>query len=112
MITNLVVVFGAWRITIFPSRAAYVTVLDVIQGVYRFLRGQSTEREYKSLSADKQKRVENAYNQRWQRCHPAEREMERIKGIKRVDFLAESKFFWGLTPTKELGVWQLQVRSS
>ncbi|KIK70349.1 hypothetical protein GYMLUDRAFT_32352 [Collybiopsis luxurians FD-317 M1] len=113
MVANLIVIFGAWRIVIHPSRSAYVTVLDVIQGIYRFLRGTSSERDFKSLSIDKQKRVENAYNQRWQRCHvPAEREMERRKGVKHIDFLADSKYFWGLTPTKELGVWQLQVARS
>jgi hypothetical protein len=116
MVTNLTVIFGAWKIHILPNpaaRLAYVTVLDVCQGIYRFLRGTSSERDFKSLSLDKQKRVENAYNQRWQRCRVLqEREMERVKGVKHIDFLADSRYFWGLTPTKELGVFQLQVTRS
>ncbi|KAF5392621.1 hypothetical protein D9757_002120 [Collybiopsis confluens] len=113
-VAHLSIIYGTWRITIVPAtRLPYVTVLDILQGLYRFLRGTSSERDFKSLSPDKQRRVENAYNQRWQRCLvPAEREMERMKGVKHIDFLADSRYFWGLTPTKELGVWQLQVTRS
>lgn len=116
VVTSLIVIFGAWRIFITPnpsSRVAYVTVTDVLHGIYRHLRCTSSERDFNSLSPDKQKRVTDAYIQRWQRCRvPAEREMERQKGVKHIDFLADSKVFWGLTSTKELGVFQLQVTRS
>jgi len=116
LVTSLVVTFGVWRMTILPnpaSRVHYVTVLDVLHGVYRHLRSASSERDFNSLSSDKQKRVTNAYIQRWQRCRvPAEREMERQKGVKLIDYLADMRAFSGLVPTKELGVWQLQVTHS
>ncbi|KAJ3920251.1 hypothetical protein F5877DRAFT_65896 [Lentinula edodes] len=113
--THLTITFGAWKFTVVPhpaSRAPYVTVLDVLHGIYRYFRTSSSERDYQALSSDKRHRVTSAYNQRWQRCHPAEREMEQRKGVKQIDFLADSKTFWGLLPTKELGTWQLQVTRS
>ncbi|KAJ3843514.1 hypothetical protein EV361DRAFT_74640 [Lentinula raphanica] len=114
-VTHMVVIFGAWRIRIFPrpgSPIPYVTVLDVLHGIYRYLRSSSSSRDFESLSPDKKMRVTEAYHRRWQRCQPGEQEMERQKGVKQIDFLAESKSFWGLSPTKELGTWQLQVLRS
>ncbi|KAJ3997900.1 hypothetical protein F5050DRAFT_1806422 [Lentinula boryana] len=115
-VTHLVIIFGAWRIPVVPhpaSTVAYVTVLDVLHGIYRYLRSTSSERNFQALSPDKQRRVTNAYNHRWQRCQiPAEREVEQKKGVKEIDFLADSTVFWGLSPTKELGTWQLQVSRS
>ncbi|KAJ3986325.1 hypothetical protein F5890DRAFT_1504501 [Lentinula detonsa] len=114
--TALVIIFGAWRITVVPhpaSNVAYVTVLDVLHGIYRYLRSTSSERNFQALSPDKQRRVTNAYNYRWQRCQiPAEREVEQKKGVKEIDFLADSTVFWGLSPTKELGTWKLEVSRS
>jgi len=114
--TNIIVIFGAWRMSVVPhpaSRVPYVTVMDVLHSLYRYLRSTSSERDFNSLSPDKQRRVTDAYIQRWQRCRvPAEREMERLKGVKHIDFLADSRLFWGVVPTKEVGVWQLQVAHS
>ncbi|KAJ4485485.1 hypothetical protein J3R30DRAFT_1364065 [Lentinula aciculospora] len=115
LVTNLVVTFGAWRFSIVPRPAsglAYVTVLDVLHGIYRYLRTTSSERDFQALSLDKRHRVTSAYNRRWQRCHIFEQETEQKKGVKQIDFLADSRFFWGLSPTKELGTWQLQVTRS
>lgn len=112
-VEKLTVIFGAWRVLIVPqpeSRVPYVTVMDVLHGLYRHFRLPTLQSEFGSLSPDEQRLVTDAYIQRWQRLRvPAERELERSKGVKNIDYLAYDRLFWGLKPTKDWGEWLLQV---
>ncbi|KAI8974822.1 hypothetical protein BD414DRAFT_497602 [Trametes punicea] len=114
-----------WAITVNPTdnapwAAPYVTVGDVLYTLYRTLRLPVTPIEL-GLQADPafQQRVQDAYIARYHRItHPGDREVEKAKMIKRVDFLCEAQMFKGLSlvpegiPSKGLPpgvVWKLHV---
>ena len=79
------------------SNGSYVTLFDVLDTLYRFLRTNISEREYQSLPPDSQKRVYEAYQHRCSRFRSnRERHAERMKGVKRVDFLMGEIRFQGL----------------
>lgn len=92
-----------WTITILPTNTKYVTVRDVLDGIYRSLRHAVHEAEYHCLpSAEARYSVNNAYIRRCKRLDdPQAREFEKGKGVKRVDFLGERTLFTGLTSTTE-----------
>ncbi|KAI0353868.1 hypothetical protein OH77DRAFT_1406044 [Trametes cingulata] len=114
-----------WAITVTPVpdapgwKAPYVTVGDVLYTLYRTLRLSATEAERSLCDSAHLRRVHNAYVARYERiAHPGERELEKSKYIKRVDFLCTSRMFQGLSlvpegiPAKGLApgvVWQLHV---
>ncbi|EIW78106.1 hypothetical protein CONPUDRAFT_36415, partial [Coniophora puteana RWD-64-598 SS2] len=99
-----------WQLTIWPSGgASVVTVSDVLEQLYRFLRLGATAEEYKALPSQAHRdAVAEAYRARCMRAGAASFEIERRKGLKRVDFLVGHTKFLGLICTK-LGpnVWAL-----
>jgi hypothetical protein len=104
-----------WTITILPTNSKYVTVRDVFDGIYRSLRHAVLEAEFQCLpSAEAKYSVNNAYNRRYKRIvDPKVREIEKIKGLKRVDFLGERTLFTGLSSTMEgPHVWFLSMSIS
>jgi len=92
-----------WTITILPTNTKYVTVRDVFDGIYRSLRLAVLEAEFQCLpSAEARYSVNNAYIRRCKRLeHPQAHELEKRKGLKRVDFLGERTHFIGLSSTME-----------
>lgn len=113
-----------WTITVTPTpnaswSAPYVTLGDVLHTLYRTLRFAATEPELNFLELALQDRVRDAYVRRYRRVeHSREREAEKAKGIKRVDFLRDYRSFLGLScvpgglPAKGLApgaVWALHV---
>ena len=92
-----------WTITILPTNTKYVTVRDVFDGIYRSLRHAVLEAEFQCLpSAEAKYSVNNAYTRRYKRLDdPQVRELEKSKGVKRVDFLGERTLFTGLSSTME-----------
>ena len=101
-----------WTITIVPTNTKYVTVRDVFDGIYRSLRLAVLEAEFQCLpSAVARYSVNNAYTRRYKRLvDPKAHELEKTKGLKRVDFLGERTRFTGLSSTMEgPHVWFLSV---
>ena len=91
-----------WTITILPTNTKYVTVRDVFEGIYRSLRHGVLEPEFQCLpSAEARYSVNNAYINRCNRLDSQARELEKRKGLKRVDFLGERRLFTGLSSTME-----------
>ncbi|KAJ7195797.1 hypothetical protein GGX14DRAFT_376649 [Mycena pura] len=104
-----------WTISIVPSHpAGVVCVLDVLRAVYSALRTAVRRAEYDSLGADgARQRVDAAY---FARCRmlagEEERQVEVLKGVKRVDFLCGKTRFLGLSgplAPDGAGVWELNV---
>ena len=92
-----------WAIIILPTNTEYVTVRDVLDGIYRSLSHPVLEAEFLSLpSAEARYTVKNAYTRRCIRLDdPQARELEQVEGLKRVDFLGERTLFTGLSSTME-----------
>ena len=92
-----------WTIKILPTNTKYVTIRDVFDGIYLSLRHTVLEAEFRCLpSAEAIHSVKNAYTRRYKRLDdPQTREIEKSKGMKRVDFLGERTLFTGLSSTME-----------
>ncbi|THU93050.1 hypothetical protein K435DRAFT_670955 [Dendrothele bispora CBS 962.96] len=103
---TLSVPYISWSITVRPSaNGAFVTVSDVFEGIYRTLRTQVTEAEYRSIrSPSDLKRVNGAYEHRY-RCirdsYTAYEEQQ--NGVRRVDFLVRHTRFRGISFTDSRG---------
>lgn len=100
-----------WSITIYSSNGYYVTVRDVLEGIYRALRKNVTHNEYHSIPSHKEQlRVNEAYERRYSRIrdHYASRE-EKQGGVKRVDFLRGRTRFMGIAPSSRAGIWELRL---
>jgi len=100
-----------WTITILPANTKHVTVRDVFDGIYRSLRLTALEAEFQCLPSEAKHRVNNAYIRRYKRIDDSEtRQLEKNKGLKRVDFLEERTVFTGLSSTTEgPHIWLLSV---
>ncbi|EGO04024.1 hypothetical protein SERLA73DRAFT_27426, partial [Serpula lacrymans var. lacrymans S7.3] len=103
-----------WELTIRPTSSVtpFVTVQDVLHGVYRFLRLSVNSAEYSMLpSKDHQMRVNLAYHARCNRSPSKDiYDEESKKGVKRVDFLMGQNKLMGLSSTKRgPDVWVLNV---
>ncbi|KAF9255130.1 hypothetical protein L218DRAFT_366393 [Marasmius fiardii PR-910] len=100
-----------WSITIYPSNLNYVTVRDVLEGIYRVLRKNVSHNEYGWITSHKeQSRVNEAYERRYSRIrdYSASRE-EKQGGVRRVDFLRGRTRFMGITPTSRANTWELRL---
>ncbi|RPD52281.1 hypothetical protein L227DRAFT_515045 [Lentinus tigrinus ALCF2SS1-6] len=113
-----------WTITVTPSRGAsweapYVTVGDVLHTLYRALRLCVTGPELGVLDAAGQRKAKEAYVRRYRRVvDPGNRDSEKAKGIKRIDFLCDYRTFLGISlvqggiPARQLphgAVWLLHT---
>ncbi|KAG6850047.1 hypothetical protein H0H93_002056 [Arthromyces matolae] len=102
------------EIPVRPSRPAQgVTVMDVLDAVYMFLRQPLSSSEFTQLSQERQWRVYAAFERRYQSILDEKyHALEKAKGIKRVDLLEEKKMFAGLRRTmRGPEVWELCVYS-
>ncbi len=93
-----------WTIIVVPTPSApwaapYVTVGDVLHTLYRTLRLRATDHELGALGPALRDRVQRAYVARYRRvAAPREREFEKAKAVKRVDYLCDHTAFCGLAP--------------
>jgi hypothetical protein len=92
-------------------RNGYITVADVMDGLYHALRPKVTEAEFRSLlSHDLRHQVNKAYQQRYRRASLMDYAHEKAQGVRRVDFLGGRNTFMGLSSTKGgARVWRLNV---
>ncbi|KIK00417.1 hypothetical protein K443DRAFT_679215 [Laccaria amethystina LaAM-08-1] len=92
------------------KRNGYITVADVMDGLYHALRPNATEAEFRSLSHDLRHQVNKAYQQRYRRASLMDYAHEKAQGVRRVDFLGGRNTFMGLSSTKGgARVWRLNV---
>lgn len=98
-----------WEIVISYSFSPFVTVADVLGGLYRALRMRATEQEFYREGREKQGAITQAYHRRYRRALGVElEERERREGLKRIDFLVGSHFFKGLRKTERYNVWNIK----
>ncbi|KAF7768511.1 hypothetical protein Agabi119p4_7754 [Agaricus bisporus var. burnettii] len=100
-----------WPITV-STEHYYLTVFDLLVGIYNNLRTPAKEEEFARESREKQDKIASAYYDRWERRTPSEfREQERCKGLRRVDFLPQNTLrFSGLEKAKGSDTWVMQLR--
>ena len=102
-----------WRLVIPPTKH-YVSVRDLIEALYCFLRHPVLQSEYNTLPTQALKdEVSLAFHSRCGRAPSKEAAEEQYqKGVKRVDFLRGRTRFMGLSSTK-VGpdVWILNLGS-
>ncbi|KAL0581406.1 hypothetical protein V5O48_000670 [Marasmius crinis-equi] len=102
-----------WSIPIHPmGKTNCVTVSDVLEGIYRFLREPITREQHAHLSPQHRPKVEQSFHRRVARYRePQLEKLERSKGLKKVDMLMGQTVFRGLTPREAGGTdyWELQV---
>ena len=100
-----------WATNIAAPRGAFVTVGDVLHGLYRSLRINISSQDFHSLQSKDRIRVTTAYEQRC-KCVRGTREYEheRRGGVRRVDFLMGHTQFTGLSSTNRgPGYWVLNT---
>lgn len=89
----------------------YVTVRDVLNGIYSDLRQNISQREWDSLRSSEQARTKEAYENRYRRYRSQSVYMEeKAGGVKRVDFLLGRTRFLGLSRVSKRGdVWAMNA---
>jgi len=98
----------SWSIEVTAPYGTYVTVHDVLDGIYRSLRANISSNDFRALRQKDQNRVTIAFEQRCLRSKKPE--YERRMGVRRVDFLMGYTMFTGLTATnKGHDVWVLNT---
>ncbi|KAI4525786.1 hypothetical protein K523DRAFT_321744 [Schizophyllum commune Tattone D] len=113
---NLTVVVPGtpWALPITASNASYVNVMDVLSALHSGLRYGVTSDEYYGLpTREERDAVAAAYAARCDRVPEADRDEERKKGIKRIDFLTSHYRFRGLDYSHQgAGVFTLHVQQA
>lgn len=102
-----------WEINISRTSQPYVTISDVLGGLYRALRTCATQGELSREAEVKRAAILRAHMRRSERHLPNDRrtmERERSKGPRRIDFLAGNHYFRGLVKTERPNVWYIQLR--
>ncbi|THV03715.1 hypothetical protein K435DRAFT_774830 [Dendrothele bispora CBS 962.96] len=102
----------SWPITVRPSaNSAFITVADVFDGIYRSLRVQVTQEEYRSIrSPSDLKRVNRAYEHRYGSIRDSYAAYkERQTGVRRVDFLVRHTRFRGISFSESRGGFTLHL---
>lgn len=99
-----------WRIVIECSTKPYVTMKDLVKGIYKSLHKTVLADEYRPLEPSLQSRINEAFIFRLKQLPEYERRMEHAKGLRRIDFLLSHTTFMGIVPGKEgLNGWMLLV---
>lgn len=94
-----------WRINVAPPNGeTVVTVQDLLRGIYHSLRQPVNPTELQHMYRRQpglEARVAEAFNARIAYVAEEHRLLERSKGVKRVDLLADTVQFAGLSPGTE-----------
>lgn len=98
-----------WQLVIRPQNSKeFVTVSDVLSGIYASLRIPVNSGDFNGLSKEQQRMITQTFFHRYDRLGETEAgEKEKVKGVKRVDFLVGRNSFAGLCPTNSPLVWEL-----
>ncbi|KAF9263122.1 hypothetical protein L218DRAFT_999994 [Marasmius fiardii PR-910] len=90
-----------WEIPIQPmGNAQFITVSDVLHGIYRFLREPITKDQYARCTERQRAQIDASFRLRYARYdHPEGQKLEQSKGIKKVDLLLGQTRFMGLSST-------------
>ena len=81
---------------------AFVTISDVLSGLYHSLRNGVSEREFHMLPPKARSRVRTSYENRYRRIRDRRSyEAEKSNGLKKIDFLMGHNAFLGLTPSND-----------
>ncbi|KNZ73610.1 hypothetical protein J132_10698 [Termitomyces sp. J132] len=94
-----------WYIDVYKKIDSGVTVGDVIMQIYIALQSPIDARQYynEELGSEIRDRIARAYQWRTQGT------AEKLKGIKRVDYLEDRCIFVGLVKSRD-GMWEIQTR--
>ncbi|KAF8999118.1 hypothetical protein BDQ17DRAFT_1361375 [Cyathus striatus] len=101
------------HIAVSSSKGRYVTVLDVLEETYRYLRNNISEKEYYSIPDEHDRQMAaNAFRTRYSRfLDQRVSQEEKRKGMKKIDLLKGRSIFSGLSATKYgSSVWKLNCR--
>lgn len=95
------------------ANGAYVTVSDVLDAIYNSLRKNVTSAEFNTLPGKKaMERVNAAYQARYRRIQDRKSsEQEKKGGVKRIDFLMESRYLAGLSKGTSNDTWIMNIQS-
>ncbi|KAK7064739.1 hypothetical protein R3P38DRAFT_56718 [Favolaschia claudopus] len=91
---------GAWKIEVAPRSGKAVLVEDVLFAIYSSLRQRASETDFQQLPPARQSSVVAAFTARWSSLPPEHQQIEKGKGLKRVDFLCNQVKFAGLSPSQ------------
>jgi hypothetical protein len=101
-----------WACTVHSSNGRYVTLLDVLENLYRALKTNISQAEFESLSDTDRRRATRAYEERYRRLRdidPRASDREKKGGMKRIDFQMGRKRFGGLVEGPHHEEFVLQV---
>jgi len=101
-----------WTCEVRASNRRYVNVLDVLQSLYKFLRGNVTQLEFNALSDGDRMVATQAYQSRYRRHQHHDHDAylsEKSRGMKRIDFLMGHTRFAGLSERRQPHEFDLQV---
>ncbi|EIN08229.1 hypothetical protein PUNSTDRAFT_143878 [Punctularia strigosozonata HHB-11173 SS5] len=88
----------------------FVTVGDVLASIYHGLRTPISKTEFAKLGHSKAEEVTAAWQKRYRRLNNTrEREAEKAKGVKRIDFLSGRTKYLGISPPKHGDMWVLHL---
>ncbi len=102
-----------WDLKITNSSQPFVTISDVLCGLYRALRICVTQGELSREAEVKRVAILRAHIRRCERHLPSDlstMERERSKGPRRIDFLTGTHLLRGLVKTERPNVWYVQLR--
>ncbi|KAF7340139.1 hypothetical protein MVEN_01932400 [Mycena venus] len=92
---------GRWQITARPEQGKVVLVRDVLSAIYTSLRQQATAADFEALPPPMQDEATTAFSRRWMRMPTHEtKNVEKSKGLKRVDFLGGAVTFVGISQSQ------------
>ena len=87
----------------------FITVGDVLHGLYVHLHTPVTHEEWGQLSSSQETDVSRAYTKRYKAYPPLQQQQQR-EGVKRVDFLLRNHYFKGLVwASPENGVERIKL---
>lgn len=101
-----------WKIQILPSTNSWVTVSDVLGGLYCALRLRVTAEEYNRTPSKEKPFVDAAFEQRCEKTKQissSTAKAERQKGRRRIDFMMGNHSFQGLSPTDKPDEWKVSA---
>jgi hypothetical protein len=101
-----------WICEVRASNEHYVTVLDVLRNLYKFLRGNVSQLDFNTLLEEDRKVATHAYQNRYRRYHPHDRDTylsEKCRGMKRIDFMMGNTRFVGLSERRHPHEFDLHV---
>ncbi|GJJ15202.1 hypothetical protein Clacol_009478 [Clathrus columnatus] len=104
-----------WPVVLHPISEfrSVITVGDVLEGLFRFLRKHASGDEWHSADEQTREDVRQAWMRRVRRQQThKDREYERSNGLRRIDWLDKATVFQGLEFVQGSDTWVLHVRQA